>query len=1094
MATQVLSNATIDRISVAASSGFTSRVGATWSPTLVRTPRVLVPIELDVLMVRNTSLSWAKCGMAVPTRTASGTPLPSAASLIPPPFVNLDAPRPRGAYLQWYLPNGLTSGTADAATNSVQFRPIPDRWVVLRLSAGRTPAMRRVVRGWVLEAGNASPVVTDLDAWKEPGTATDVVKSLTALGHGDLSWAGYFDNVVNRLGFYDASLDSDEVRGPISYLVCGWYSDPTADPLGSQAVTSISGFNEQMQQLGWSIEVGELQERIQQSNHYAKVAVGLGYEVRLDSRIAPKNNDFASRLNFYVTDGSWWPSSTLLHGAVVGIDWPGGRDTQEVGGPPAASAITVAIGNTMGETMGSLVARANAAPDEAAIVEALQLGVLKELDQPDGRAQLDVQLHASSFGSVAGSEAATEPFRIAPSGPPPAATPSTPTPGPGIFADTQSQGGGSVASHVALKLKQEQLAGQLIVTSGSAKGGIVEERIISGRLSAVAQRLGIGATPPASDPGATIDALRAAPRLYTPKDPVLLVQGGKRAFVHDSTVFSEDGFIVCRLTPVSELSWTAQGVAGRQAVQGRDILDRGVENGSIPVECEGLLDETALLDPGSADAAVAAAAATSSPTAGYDAVLARVNVTVEQTVIHTLRDPRVDHAPVIAYSGIAGRLPAAFAISLASRPWTPMHFDWTVEFLPSPNGERDWDLEEVDFTLDPASSVPAAGTGTTYSGRAALTGGAASTLASAIRNVLQQAAAVAGTGAVPLNGLFEAHYSALAETLTTQYQKLMVKGSGATPPKTPPSNQTRTPQSQSETDTSALGDIATALGNMDVLSCALDGLITQMRAGIPGDGRSTAPDGTPNDFIAMRAGFLRIVRLRLVDGFGQFVDLCGSDATHPAQGMVVSGPLTVAGQNGLAGLPPRFTAPARAWFRYMSADQAGVAADYETSPVCGFLMPNHLEGSLEFFNADGSGAGSLEPRPDGRVIWEDAPGTVTAAGQDPTRALSNTHAAQFASSLIDWGIADAGETREPALSALLRTIDSTLWAVDPFGHAGDEHLGVAGGSSSMCDARIVAARRDRSDRDGRHHGHCGSGAIGRAHAVAGWSARVFHER
>jgi hypothetical protein len=30
--------------------------------------------------------------------------------------------------------------------------------------------------------------------------------------------------------------------------------------------------------------------------------------------------------------------------------------------------------------------------------------------------------------------------------------------------------------------------------------------------------------------------------------------------------------------------------------------------------------------------------------------------------------------------------------------------------------------------------------------------------------------------------------------------------------------------------------------------------------------------------------------------------------------------------------------------------------------------------------------------------------------------------------------------REDALSALLRIIDSTLWAVDPFGHTGDEHL------------------------------------------------------
>ena len=40
----------------------------------------------------------------------------------------------------------------------------------------------------------------------------------------------------------------------------------------------------------------------------------------------------------------------------------------------------------------------------------------------------------------------------------------------------------------------------------------------------------------------------------------------------------------------------------------------------------------------------------------------------------------------------------------------------------------------------------------------------------------------------------------------------------------------------------------------------------------------------------------------------------------------------------------------------------------------------------------------------------------------------------------DWGVADAGQSHEPALAALLRTIDSTLWSVDPFGHQGDEHV------------------------------------------------------
>src|SRR6185369_12106326 len=100
----------------------------------------------------------------------------------------------------------------------------------------------------------------------------------------------------------------------------------------------------------------------------------------------------------YSTDGSWWPQMTLLHGAVVGIGWPGigwegnplgvwnpasvNRSPNDpsvadpVGGPPDPKTIKVAIGNTITETMAKLVAADQNRADEARVLEAFQLNTL----------------------------------------------------------------------------------------------------------------------------------------------------------------------------------------------------------------------------------------------------------------------------------------------------------------------------------------------------------------------------------------------------------------------------------------------------------------------------------------------------------------------------------------------------------------------------------------------------------------------------------------------------------------------------------------------------------------------------------------------
>src|SRR5208337_5033111 len=93
----------------------------------------------------------------------------------------------------------------------------------------------------------------------------------------------------------------------------------------------------------------------------------------------------------------------------------------------------------------------------------------------------------------------------------------------------------------------------------------------------------------------------------------------------------------------------------RFRVTGDDVLEGGISNGGIPLECEGLLRETLLLDPGGA-AAVAANIASRTPGA-FDVAVATQRVAVEQTAWYALRNPRIDPAPLLAHSGIGGILP-----------------------------------------------------------------------------------------------------------------------------------------------------------------------------------------------------------------------------------------------------------------------------------------------------------------------------------------------------------------------------------------------------------------------------------------------------
>ena len=149
-------------------------------------------------------------------------------------------------------------------------------------------------------------------------------------------------------------------------------------------------------------------------------------------------------------------------------------------------------------------------------------------------------------------------------------------------------------------------------------------------------------------------------------------------------------------------------------------------------------------------------------------------------------------------------------------------------------------------------------------------------------------------------------------------------------------------------------------------------------------------------------------------------------------------------------LAPRITAPSRLQVRLLdAADDAAEAtidqgAPASASPVAAWLLPDHVDGALEVFDADGQPVGQLRHEDlGGGVVWEGAPGRPEPIGAPPPASLSG-HARTFATELVRMDAVERAAGRAPdadsALSALLRVIDTTLWTVDPFGQTGSEHL------------------------------------------------------
>ncbi|TAD86161.1 MAG: hypothetical protein EAY75_09350 [Bacteroidetes bacterium] len=143
------------------------------------------------------------------------------------------------------------------------------------------------------------------------------------------------------------------------------------------------------------------------------------------------------------------------------------------------------------------------------------------------------------------------------------------------------------------------------------------------------------------------------------------------------------------------------------------------------------------------------------------------------------------------------------------------------------------------------------------------------------------------------------------------------------------------------------------------------------------------------DFLPIRNGKLVIKQLRFLDNFGRFHDVENFDSVISADTLTsveLRNPDIIEYDVKMLTkeifLPPRLVQPARLNFHFLEDGNKRMTDNPNTSPVCGWFVPNFLDENLMVFAANGQALGTLE-----KVIgWRDLPWEVPHS-DDPTKNI-----------------------------------------------------------------------------------------------------------
>ena len=1024
-------------------------------------PRLLVPITVDALVITQ-----------IPnTATFSIKPLELANYKkfrnISPELFNGVGELDPGIYLNWALPDGMTKGTVNDE-GRVTYPYLPNRWMITRFGTDN-----RDRAAWVVESdelsdsrspggvtgsryinnkdgapevkfiGKVTEVKIDdvvrpgkerLVAWTEK--AGDRPLILTATGNSDPLFAAYAGNNSLVFSFIDPVVDSNAHH--YSYMVTGWFSNPGYDILHSlpktdKAWKDKTSWMAAMNRLQWSIGGQAIEDNIDLDN-----AIAAGKRFLDEQQLTPFTG-IVGKL----------PSQTLCHGLVFDVVWPGmtksmpnrvpryDTTSQSVPYVAAANAATDCLAAFMQWQLNYNSSSAKGDDSEVEII--LEAFSNKMLPQPGGvldTPELTNAIREAWFGRLPGG------IKWVAQIPPkngelkPGNNSSEPAELDAVLArevaalnDLQYAFDDNYRKLITL---QKQLYADWLKLNmdKNSQSHVVPKAVLETALArSLAAVQALQAKMPADE--AVIknieaglgDRLKAkggftltdkpANDFYRPVDPVLLVNNAKRSFKRgEDIIYSEfDDFLFTRFSGQFITSIKTRPGNGVKVIQATDICPPVTPNPDIPAEFPFLLREACMLDTNFAT--VIAAKAMANPDVHFIDYVKR-----QQTLIWNSKfNAPVDQRTLEDLSGFNAddelfRIPSKVGVSKWVQPWTPLYLEWQIGFISAVDTNlSQWEFDGTDFNWKDTLPIPLAGDEKIFSGRSILTPKEAITLQARLKEFIND---------------FE----------------------GTIPP-----------------DYVPLQDVLNGVGNWDVLSQTLTGFTMKLlqwdieQFGYqPQDGYAPAIGdeahgmvlvNNEKNFYPVRAGFVNIQKLWIVDDFGQVYDLMTgfpdqSNNFYPIPGIGVRpGDYEINRQlPNCFQLPPRVVQGSRLNFDFLSAGDDNIFSNQssQTSPVCGWMLPNHLNSSAMVYDAAGVLIGELMLMgATGAYHAQWVPSPFDGCHADK---ITNAHLKGVVQGILnsatDQGSANSGKW----LKSFMKAIDETLWTVDPMGERSNQSLSI----------------------------------------------------
>lgn len=858
----------------------------------------------------------------------------------------------QGVHLHWALPDALTQTTVEGG--QLNFPAVPNRWLLTRfLIQGTTPT----TKSWVVESdalSEAAPagqkavtvlVQADdsgdqgyrfLGRWQEfdqnwapqPSAlkaATGV--NLSAVTNGMPHFAAYYPDCRSAFGFCD-TLEDVPVTGTdpvrLMYVVTGWYDDPTNDPLN--AAPGLAA--------------------IQKASNWT-----------------------------FAGEAGATPSYTVYSGLVQDIAW--NPQTTYVYQQPSQLPIQseAAIGNSPAETLSAYFTNKDnpGVPLYEQLLTAFQLGMFDRLTQPqpDQLAQLAEALHEAQFRSLDAGTIYTVVKKDGATGNGGGQQEVIDLPLPladdlNLLNTYQQQSDFCQAHMNAYRWQLFADWYRIFLADPNTQNEAFQVAYhrygawgdLSAACAAIAQNLSAQTTVVEGQLGTDL-ILKAmpAPRYYQPGEPVLLLDSPDLQYparYGGDEQHSADGYLFCRLTDqlVTEVSANGQPL---RAGQFGGVALPTPNNLPHPDVCNGLLAEACLLNT---------------------ALAAALTNTTDAALKDALESLLAGGSPT-AYQVAAGQAPSPVAVNWwDGNPWLPVFLYWTVSVLPLQTTDQSPKLLDysarfftANYDVDPDSggfiayapdgspdSIPVDPAADAYSqlyqGQSLLSPVPAEHFERQLADYLQDntdATLQTILDQLRQSNVLVQSLSGFNDLLLMRQQSLQLTVSSTDP------NYTE---------------------------------LTQAVAPVIGDQNTVEPLFN-SYFNPIRAGYMKL-GVQAVDAFGQKRQI------NIAPQLVCAGSLTTYDRQkqpvpSVAYLAPRLAQPSRLLFRWLAADAAAyeeMNAHPASSPVCGWLLPNHLDGSLFLYNQQGRPLGTLYLSGDHKEVgWQSAPGDDQTINQSVQTVL-----------------------------------------------------------------------------------------------------------